>query len=53
MTPVRQTSERQWRDVVAVLRVQRDLDDAHLRTWAERLGIADLLVRARREIKGQ
>jgi len=48
-----ETSERQWRDVVAVLRVQRDLDVAHLRTWAERLGIADLLERARREMKGQ
>ena len=48
-----ETSERQWRDVVAVLRVQRDLDVAHLRTWAERLGIADLLVRARTEAKGR
>ncbi|HEY2851733.1 MAG TPA: hypothetical protein VGJ18_02725 [Gemmatimonadaceae bacterium] len=48
-----ETSERQWRDVVAVLRVQHDLDDAHLRTWAERLGIADLLIRARAEAKGR
>jgi hypothetical protein len=48
-----ETSERQWRDVLAVLRVQQHLDDAHLQTWAKRLGIADLLVRARREVKGR
>ena len=42
-----ETSERQWRDVVAVLRVQQQLDDEYLRKWADRLGIADLLVRAR------
>jgi hypothetical protein len=48
-----ETSERQWRDVLAVLRVQQHLDDAHLRTWAERLGIADLLVRARSDLKGR
>lgn len=41
-----ETSERQWRDVLAVLRVQQRLDDTYLRTWAHRLGIADLLVRA-------
>lgn len=44
-----ETSERQWRDILAVLRVQRALDDIHLRTWADRLGVADLLVRARSE----
>ena len=44
-----ETSERQWRDILAVLRVQRALDDVHLRTWALRLGVADLLVRARSE----
>jgi hypothetical protein len=41
-----ETSERQWRDVLAVLRVQQHLDDAYLRTWAERLAVADLLARA-------
>lgn len=45
-----ETSERQWRDVVAMLRVQGDLlDDAGMREWADRLGVADLLERARRE----
>jgi hypothetical protein len=45
-----QVSERQWRDVVAILRVQGSrLDDARLATWAGRLGVADLLERARAE----
>jgi hypothetical protein len=47
------TSERQWRDVLAVLRVQRHLDDSYLWTWADRLGVRDLLVRARREVNEQ
>ena len=44
-------STRQWRDVLAVLRVQQRLDDTHMRTWADRLGIADLLVRALSEVE--
>lgn len=40
-------SDRQWRDVVGVLRVQRDrLDYGELAAWAERLGVADLVARA-------
>ncbi|MFL5613018.1 MAG: hypothetical protein ACJ796_05090 [Gemmatimonadaceae bacterium] len=46
-----ETSERQWRDVLAVLRTQQPLDDNHLRTWADRLGVADLLIRARGDVK--
>ena len=43
-------SERQWRDVLGVLRVKRgQLDEARLDTWAARLGVADLLERARRD----
>ncbi len=39
-----ETSERQWRDVVGVLRAQgARLDRTELGTWAERLGVADLL----------
>lgn len=41
------TSERQWRDVQGVLKVQAErLDRAYLREWAARLGVADLLRRA-------
>jgi hypothetical protein len=45
--------ERQWRDVLGVLRAQRTgLDWDRLATWAARLGVADLLERARRESGG-
>jgi hypothetical protein len=41
-------SEQQWRDVVALLRIQSgQLDDSYLDTWAERLEVSDLLERAR------
>ena len=41
-----EVSERQWRDVQAIVRIQRDsLDREHLRQWAGRLGIMDLLER--------
>jgi hypothetical protein len=41
-------SDRQWRDVVSILRVsQADLDDAYLLEWAGRLHCEDLLARAR------
>ena len=40
-------SERQWRDVVAVLRVGGEsIDMSYVNTWAARLGIADLVARA-------
>jgi len=42
-----ETSERQWRDVVGVLRAQgARLDRREVGTWAARLGVADLLTRA-------
>lgn len=45
-----EVSDRQWRDVVSILRIQGDrLDADRLDTWAERLGVDDLLERARRE----
>jgi hypothetical protein len=44
-------SERQWSDVVGVLRVARDLDEAHLRRGAAELGVADLLDRALAEAR--
>jgi hypothetical protein len=40
-------SDRQWRDVLGVLKVQADaLDRAYLRDWAERLNLTDLVRRA-------
>lgn len=45
-----EVSDRQWRDVVAILRVQgARLDPQRLETWAEPLGVSDLLEQARRE----
>jgi hypothetical protein len=42
-----EVSDRQWRDVIAILRVQGDrIDRARLREWAPRLGIGDLLEKA-------
>ena len=46
-----ESSERQWRDVVSVLRVRRaQVDGQYLRFWADRLGVTDLLDRAEREV---
>ncbi|MEO6574535.1 MAG: hypothetical protein ABIP89_11900 [Polyangiaceae bacterium] len=41
-------SDRQWGDILGVLKVQGDrLDHAYLDEWAPTLGVADLLERAR------
>lgn len=46
-------SEKQWRDVVEVLRVSGDLmDPSYLADWANRLRLDSLLERARREADG-
>lgn len=43
-------AERQWRDVVGVLRISGPiLDRAYLQAWAGRLGLDDLLARASAE----
>jgi hypothetical protein len=45
-------SEKQWRDLVEVLRISgSQMVHAYLDTWAPRLGITDLLARARDEAK--
>lgn len=45
-----EASERQWRDVLGVLKVRAGaLDLAYLRTWANELQVADLLARALQE----
>ena len=47
-------SERQWRDVIGVLQIQRDaLDREYLQHWARDLGVDDLLARAFREAEKQ
>lgn len=48
-----EASERQWRDVIGVLRAQEErLDPGRMSSWAARLGISDLLDRAVREAGG-
>lgn len=43
-------SERQWRDLIGVLKVQSDsLDDDYLQQWAGQLGLSDLLESALNE----
>jgi hypothetical protein len=41
-----ETSERQWWDIVGVLKVGEDADRAYLRRWSSALGVGDLLERA-------
>ncbi len=46
-----EVSDRQWRDVLGVLRNSgSELDAGYMTTWATRLGTLDLLERARREV---
>jgi hypothetical protein len=46
-----EVSERQWRDILGVLRAQQgSLDLRYLHDWAVRLALTDLLERAKAEI---
>lgn len=46
-----EVSERQWRDILGVLKTQREaLDVDYLRQWAQLLGVADLMERALGEL---
>jgi hypothetical protein len=48
-----QVSDRQWSDILGVLKVQADsLDFEYLDLWAHRLNVSDLLSRARGEEPG-
>jgi hypothetical protein len=45
-------SERQWNDVLGVLKVQGDeLDMSYLKKWAEKLNVLDLLEKALSEVE--
>jgi hypothetical protein len=49
-----EVSDRQWRDVLGILRVAgRGLDGSYLSLWAGKLGVADLLDRALGEAKSE
>jgi hypothetical protein len=41
-----EVSERQWWDIVGVLKVNRGADREYMRRWSVSLGVADLLARA-------
>jgi hypothetical protein len=42
-----EVSERQWRDVLGIIKTQASrLDHEYLTRWADELGVADLLARA-------
>lgn len=44
-----QISDRQWRDVLGVLKVQATLNFGYLAQWSETLGLEDLMAQALRE----
>lgn len=46
-----EVSERQWTDVLGVLRTSPQVDTGHLRRWAPELGVADLVERALAEAR--
>jgi hypothetical protein len=49
-----EVSHKQWRDVVEVLRVSgAEINRQYLVTWAEKLGVEDLLARAQAEAAGK
>lgn len=46
-----EVSERQWRDILGVLKTQQEaLDIDYLKHWAQSLGVADLMERALEEL---
>ena len=48
-----EVSERQWTDLIGVMRVQKDnLDRGYLERWSDELGVGLLLDRAWAEVEG-
>ena len=47
-----EVSDRQWRDVLGILRVTTALDRAYLERWAGQLGVRDLLHRSLQQAGG-
>jgi lipoate synthase len=43
-----ETSERQWNDILGILRTQANLDFEYLHKWAATIGVLDLLERAQK-----
>ena len=46
-----EVSDRQWNDITGILATNAALDFDYTRTWAARLGVEDLLVRAIDDVK--
>ncbi|MCG2682756.1 MAG: hypothetical protein L6306_03985, partial [Planctomycetales bacterium] len=47
-----EVSERQWRDIAGVMKVNRaSLDRKYMEQWAVELGVADLLAKAWKEVE--
>ncbi len=47
-----EVSERQWRDVIGILKVRlASLDRSYLKKWAAELGVNDLLAKAWKEVE--
>ncbi len=44
-----EVSERQWTDIVTVIRATPNMDWEYVENWAPRLRVDELLARARRE----
>jgi hypothetical protein len=43
-----ETSERQWNDILGILRTQPNLDFEYLNKWAQTIGVLDLLERTQK-----
>ena len=44
-----ETSERQWNDILGILRTNSKLDFEYLQQWAQTIGVLDLLEKAQNQ----